>query len=49
MGYYKGCKLKADAHNADPKLSSMVPAVASEGALEDVLGVVTDGTFEGAW
>ncbi|KAL1594484.1 hypothetical protein SLS60_010244 [Paraconiothyrium brasiliense] len=47
----KSCRYfqKADAHNADPKLSSMVPAVASEGALEDLLGVVTDGTFEGAW
>ncbi|KAF2261939.1 hypothetical protein CC78DRAFT_421159, partial [Lojkania enalia] len=26
MGHIKGCKMKADLHNVDPKLASMVPA-----------------------
>lgn len=50
MGNAKGCKLKADAHNADPKLASMVPATTGDDIHEDLVGVVLDGgADEAAW
>lgn len=50
MGLAKGCKLKTDAHNADLKLASMVPADVGDGVNEDLLRVTADGSaFDGAW
>ncbi|KAK7183667.1 hypothetical protein DPSP01_009547 [Paraphaeosphaeria sporulosa] len=51
VGYHKGCKLKADAHNADPKLASMVPATTGDSVHEDTIGVVVGGggVYEAAW
>lgn len=44
VGHAKGCKLKADAHNADPKLACMVPAAdKSENVHEGPVGLVVDG------
>ena len=49
MGFAKGCKLKGDAHAADPQVASMVPAegVEVKGNLIDV--DATGGAYEGAW
>ncbi|KAL5422498.1 hypothetical protein PMIN04_004640 [Paraphaeosphaeria minitans] len=51
VGHHKGCRLKADAHSAEPKLVSMVPATTDDSIYEDLIGVVVSdvGAYEAAW
>ena len=49
-GLAKGCKLRMEAHLADPKLVSMVPAVSVENATTLLIDVDADeGAYEGSW
>lgn len=49
VGFAKGCKLKADAHGADPNLVSMVPAVAVEDMRTTLIDLdVSEAAYEGS-